>query len=355
MAITHLTLKDFRNHHDIAILPDHHFIVMTGPNGAGKTNILEAISLLTPGRGLRRAKMPDMIRNDAQGGFVVNAHIVDLIIGTGVDAAHPTRRIVRLNGENKPANHLSHLVSLSWLTPAMDRLFMEGASQRRQFIDRLVMAIIPDHGRHCLRYDRAVKQRNHILSQPGPLDHSWLNAVEIAMAEHGGALNDNRKKIIAMLNDILAPLPNEPFARPFLAMAHDRHHHDWPLYWRHERHIDARAGRTLAGPHKSDLLVTHSAKNIEAQHCSTGEQKALLLSIILAHMEIVRGASKRPFIMLLDEVTAHLDPVRRGALFERLDQSGAQIWMTGTEKYLFNEIDRSAHHVILDGPVLNDL
>jgi DNA replication and repair protein RecF len=342
MAVTRLVLTDFRNHEDAVLAPGAGFVVLSGENGAGKTNILEALSLLAPGRGLRRAPLAEMARQGGRGGFGVAARLGDIELGTGTRAEAPERRVVRINGAAAAATSLAEWVTVLWLTPAMDRLFVEGAGERRRFLDRLTLALAPGHAHHSTRYEAAMRERNRLLAEAAPPDPEWLSALEARMAEHGAAIDTARREAVALLGARLADQPEGPFARAGLTLE------GWsgdPAALLHAlregRRRDAAAGRTLAGPHRTDLLVTHLGKNQPAHLCSTGEQKALLLGLILAHAELVADRAGRPPILLLDEVAAHLDPSRRAALFERLAGKG-QVWMTGTEPALFDAVPGEA-------------
>ncbi|MDF0541806.1 DNA replication/repair protein RecF [Sphingobium sp. H39-3-25] len=337
--IARLTVSDFRSHEDALILPRHPFVVLTGENGAGKTNILEAVSLLAPGRGLRGAPLREMARQGGSGGFGVAALIDDIMIGTGVTADAPDRRQVRIGGRASAATSLAEHLSVLWLTPAMDRLFGDSPGGRRRFLDRLVLALHPAHATHSARYDAAMRARNSLLADQRAPDPAWLAALEAQMADHGAAIAQARADLIIALTEALAGQPDHPFARPLIALD------GWtegaaPLaeQLREGRRRDAAAGRTLSGPHRSDLAVTHAAKGQAAALCSTGEQKALLLSLIIAHAGLVADRTGKPPVLLLDEVAAHIDPARRAALFERLAATGSQMWMTGTEPALFNAL-----------------
>ena len=338
MPITRLSLSDFRNHRDALLAPGPGFVVLTGENGAGKTNILEAVSLLAPGRGLRRAPLSEMARQGGSGGFGVSATLHgEVEIGTGTQPNAPERRIVRINGATAAASGLAEWISVLWLTPAMDRLFVEPASERRRFLDRLTLALTPGHAHHSTRYEAAMRERNRILAEDGPPDPDWLAALEARMVEHGVALDEARRTAVAALDVRLAAEPEGVFARAGLAI--EGWQGDAEQLARElaqGRRRDAAAGRTLAGPHRSDLAVTHLGKDQAAALCSTGEQKALLLGIVLAHADLVAERRGRP-VLLLDEVAAHLDPGRRAALFDRLAGKG-QVWMTGTEPSLFAEV-----------------
>ena len=335
MPVSRLSLDQFRSYDDALIAPGPGLIVLTGENGAGKTNILEAVSLLSPGRGLRGASLNEMARADGPGGFAVAARLGDAEIGTGTLAGAPERRQVRINGAAASATSLSEWLSVLWLTPAMDRLFQEGAGGRRRFFDRLVLALEPSHAVHAARYEAAMRARNKLLSEEHP-DSEWLSALEARMSEHGGALSAARHATAGALGERLAAAPGGPFARAGLRL--EGGGEDLRTALPAGRARDRAAGRTLAGPHRTDLLVTHLGKSQAAERCSTGEQKALLLSIVLAHADLVAERTQRRPILLLDEVAAHLDPRRRGALFDRLEQGGGQVWMTGTEPGLFAEV-----------------
>ena len=351
--IGRLTLSDFRNHADALIVPDHGFILLTGDNGAGKTNILEAVSMLAPGRGLRGAALRAMARQDGPGGFGIAAEVDGVVLGTGVVAATPDRRQVRIGGVASSANALADHLSIVWLTPAMDRLFLDSPGGRRRFLDRLTLALHPAHAAHSARYDAAMRARNRLLTDQRRADPAWLAALEAQMGEHGVALAAARSDLVARLNLALAGQPDAPFARPMIAIESEEDGSDLPLAERlaRERRRDAAAGRTLSGPHRHDLSVLHIVKGQPAALCSTGEQKALLLSILLAHATLVAAHRGQPPVLLLDEVAAHLDPSRRAALFDRLEHTGGQVWMTGTESSLFNELSSATRLTVTAGHV----
>ncbi|MFW2831196.1 DNA replication/repair protein RecF [Sphingomonas sp. ID0503] len=355
MPVARLALTDFRSHADTAIALGQGLIAITGPNGAGKTNLLEAVSLLTPGRGLRQAPLSEMARAGGPGNFAIFASLETaggpVEIGTGTMAAAPERRQVRVNQASTSVSALSEWLSVLWLTPAMDRLFSEAAGGRRRFLDRLVLALEPGHASHAARYEAAMRARNKLLAEPENADPAWLSALEAGMVEHGLALAEARAEAVRLLSARLEAQPAGPFARAGLVLEGWVAGPDFAGELRGGRGRDAAAGRTLAGPHRSDLSVTHLDKGQRAQLCSTGEQKALLLGIVLAHADLVaerRGA--RP-ILLLDEVAAHLDPLRRAALFDRLAAGGGQVWMTGTEAALFAEADGADRFEMRDGRV----
>lgn len=347
MAITRLTLTNFRNHAALELAPQAQLTALHGPNGAGKTNILEAVSLLVPGRGLRRAALSEMVRTGGDGGFSVAVEIDDIRLGTGVDASAPERRKVRVNGAAAAINDLAEWLSIIWLTPSMDRIFVDSAGARRRFLDRLVLALEPNHAPHSNRYEKAMQQRNRLLSGTDRPDPLWLDALEIQMAESGLSIVEARRRLMSALTSQLDESLPGPFAIPAIDLTGDDSQslNELRAGWKASRRRDAAAGRTLMGPHRVDLIVHNRANNQAADRCSTGEQKALLLSLILAHAALVGQQRDAPLILLLDEVAAHLDPSRREALFQRLAETGAQVWMTGTEAQLFNGIGSTAELV----------
>lgn len=378
MHLTRLALTDFRSYADALVEPGPGFVLLYGENGAGKTNLLEAVSLLSPGRGIRGASLPEMARKGASGSWAVAAQLTlpldgggqgggegeaapvspkvsplpnfspsrggAISIGTGTLAAAPDRRLVRINGAPAAANSLGEWLSILWLTPAMDRLFTGPASERRRFLDRLVLALEPSHARHAARYEAAMRSRNKLLAEAAAADAAWLDALEAQMAEHGAAIAESRTRAVRALNERTAGDDDDDFARAALSLD------GWPGggladELRAGRARDSAAGRTLVGPHRQDLVVVHRAKAMPAAQSSTGEQKALLLGLVLAHADLVAERRGAPPILLLDEVAAHLDPKRRGALFDRLVGRG-QVWMTATEAALFEGIeDATRFHV----------
>jgi DNA replication and repair protein RecF len=344
VPVSRLSLTDFRSYASAQIAPGPGFVLLSGENGAGKTNLLEAVSLLTPGRGLRVAALSELARQDGSGAFAVAATLGGIDIGTGTLAAAPERRQVRINGAPTSVNSLSEWLSVLWLTPAMDRLFTGSAGDRRRFLDRLVLALEPSHAHHSSRYEAAMRARNKLLADDAPPDPTWLTALEEAMAEHGTAIAGARSRTVAALDERSAHAPADEFARAHIAL------NGWDpgelaAALRANRARDAGAGRAIEGPHRHDLIVSHRAKAMPAAQSSTGEQKALLLGLVLAHAELVTERRGEPPLLLLDEVAAHLDPRRRAALFARLERRG-QVWMTATEAALFEGIgEASRFHV----------
>lgn len=343
-----LALTDFRNHASALLRPGPGFVVLTGDNGAGKTNILEAVSLLAPGRGLRRALLSQMARQGGSGGFGVAGRMDGVDLATGTQGAAPERRLVRINGAAASATALAEWLTVLWLTPAMDRLFIEGAGERRRFLDRLALAFTPGHAVNSNRYEAAMRARTRLLTGDAPSDPAWLSALEAQMAEHGAAIDHVRRTVVEALADQLAGGDDAQFPGANLAIDGWRPD-DLAAELAAGRARDAAAGRALAGPHRQDLIVTHRAKGQAAALCSTGEQKALLLGIVLAHAALVAARGIRP-VLLLDEVAAHLDPLRRAALFERLEGRG-QIWMTGTERAPFTGLGAASWFTVTDGRI----
>ncbi|WP_159982607.1 MULTISPECIES: DNA replication/repair protein RecF [unclassified Novosphingobium] len=350
MSLDRILLSRFRNHRETAVEGTAQFNLLVGENGAGKTNVLEAISLLAPGRGLRRAQLADMPGQAGDGGFAVSAELAaaggdPVRLGTGIAAERPGRRLVQVNGAQGSALSLAEWLSIGWLTPAMDRLFVEGAGARRRFLDRLVLALAPGHAGNTVRLETALRERNRLLSDERAPDPRWLDAIEVQIAEAGALVAAARADLVARLDEALVALPEAPFARPALA-----YQPGGPLdaealaaALREGRPRERAAQRTLTGPHRDELGVTMAGKGQPAADCSTGEQKAMLIAIVLAHSQLLEGYGEaRPRLLLLDEVAAHLDPLRREALFERLRAGSAQVWLTGTEIAPFEAIAEEA-------------
>jgi DNA replication and repair protein RecF len=284
-----------------------------------------------------------MARQFGSGAWAVAARLGEVDIGTGTQAAAPERRQVRINGAAASVNSLGEWLSVLWLTPAMDRLFTGSAGDRRRFLDRLVLALEPGHAHHASRYEAAMRARNKLLAE-GSWDEAWLSSLELAMAEHGTAGGEARAQAVDALEDRLSHTSEGEFPTASIALG-GWSGGDLAHLLRANRSRDAAAGRTTEGPHRIDLVVSHRAKRMPAAQSSTGEQKALLLGLVLAHAELVAEKRGAHPILLLDEVAAHLDPKRRVALFERLQGRG-QVWMTATESALFEGIgEASRFHV----------
>ncbi|MBS0254849.1 MAG: DNA replication/repair protein RecF [Proteobacteria bacterium] len=352
-----LRLARFRNHVETRLDGTARFNLLVGENGAGKTNVLEAISLLAPGRGLRRAALGEMAGSGGDGSFAVSAELATpagpMRLGTGTTADRPGRRQVQINGAEASATALGQWLGLFWLTPAMDRLFVDSPGARRRFLDRMVAALDPAHAAHAARAEAALRERNRLLADPVAPDPRWLDAIEGQLAEAGAALARGRARLVERLGAMLAQLPAAPFARPDLA-----YQPGGPLEapalaqaLAEGRPRERAAGRSLTGPHRDELLVTMAGKGQPAALCSTGEQKAMLIALTLAHCALDPDPA-RPRLLLLDEVAAHLDPLRRAALFERLRDGPGQVWITGTEPAPFAEITaEAAGWRVIDGRV----
>ena len=373
VSILKLTLTNFRCYERATLKSDHRSVVLTGPNGAGKTNLLEAISLLTPGRGLRRAKLEDIGRRSekreaASVGWGILASVGTPVgpveIGTGQEASNHRRRKVRIDtSEVSNQTALSDYVSAVWLTPQMDRLFLEGASARRRFFDRLAYGFDPAHAGRISAYNHAMRERMRLL-RVGAGDDVWIQTLEQTMAERGIAIAAARRELAARLDKASVSAPG-PF--PVAAVASAGLLECWldkmpaldveqrfvELLKSNRRH-DGELGQTSAGPHRSDFSVYHAEKNLPANQCSTGEQKALLIAIILAETRLQAKERNRTPLLLLDEVAAHLDEKRRRALFDEICIMGAQAWLTGTDISLFEPFGDSAQYVAVSDASLTE-
>jgi DNA replication and repair protein RecF len=362
-----LVLTDFRNYASLSLNLDPGLVVFTGDNGAGKTNLLEALSLLAPGRGLRRAAYSEVVREGADGGFAVHAEVQgpfgEVSIGTGTTvAAGETEagRKVRINGAPaRSADALIEWLRLTWITPAMDGLFTGPAGDRRRFLDRLVLAIEPGHGQRSLDYEKAMRGRNRLLTE-GSRDRAWFEAIETQMAETGAAIAAARMELVRLLAAMIERLADDsPFPKADLALTGPIEQaigalpaveveEDFRRRLAEGREQDRAAGRTLDGPHRADLTVRHRPKDMPAELCSTGEQKALLVGIVLAHARLCGEISGSSPILLLDEIAAHLDAGRRSALFSILEELNCQAFMTGTEPALFSALHGRAQFLTVD-------
>lgn len=363
--VERLTLTDFRNHVRFTRTFDARPVVLTGPNGAGKTNLIEAISLLAPGQGLRRAPYPEIARKGADAWAVaarVHTPIGPVDIGTGLTgastASNRTGRTVRIDGEPQSGSGvLAEHVEMVWLTPAMDGLFTGAGGDRRRFLDRMILCFDPGYRTRVSHFERAMAQRNRLLEQ-GVRENARLEGLEVIMAETGVAIAAARAQTVAALATTIearrdrASASAFPWARLALegeleaALAERPAVEVEDAYARtlaRVRERDRGAGRALDGPHRSDLVVGHGPKDAPARQCSTGEQKALLVGLILAHAELMaeRRQGAAP-ILLLDEIAAHLDAARRAALFDEIVAIGTQAWMTGTDQEAFSALGERA-------------
>jgi DNA replication and repair protein RecF len=360
-AIRRLSLSNFRSYHAASLETAANLVVLTGPNGAGKTNLMEALSFLVPGRGLRRATLDEVAFAEADGAWAVSAEVEGMLglatLGTGIAAPGPEdaprSRQCRIDREpvSSAAAFADHL-RVIWLIPAMDQLFMGPASERRRFLDRLVLAVDAEHTGRVNALERALRSRNRLLEESRPDTH-WLDAIEHETAELAVAVAALRAETVRRLQAALAARKDEAFPSAEIALDGwmERLASDHPAVeiedryravLRENRARDAAAGRTLDGPHLTDLAVSFPLKNIAAADASTGEQKALLIGLVLAHAGLIAEMMGFAPVLLLDEVVAHLDPARRGALYDALDRLGAQVWMTGADPAAFAEIGSRA-------------
>jgi DNA replication and repair protein RecF len=352
VRIVRLRLAQFRSHRLTQVELDGRAVVLTGPNGAGKTNLLEAVSLLSPGRGLRRAGADDLARQAGGAGWQIGADLtrgeVQHVIETGALPGQP--RWLRIDDKSAPQSALGRLSAMVWLTPAMDRLWMDAPEGRRRFLDRLALAFAPDHADHALAYDKALRDRNRLL-RDGVSDPAWYAALETAMADAGAALTATRRATLDRLAQAAEPDGVFPAADLSLICETSVDPADLSAQLARGRRADMAAGRSLTGPHRADLGAVWAARAMPAAQCSTGEQKALLISILLAHARALTAATGLPPILLLDEVAAHLDVTRRGALYDALCRLGGQAFLTGTEPDLFTQLgDRAQRFTLSDGP-----
>lgn len=372
--IRRLTLTNFRSYHAAQVKLDRAGpVVLTGANGAGKTNMIEAISLLAPGRGLRRATMDELAFSEGDGAWAINAEIEGMLglatLGTGIDAPTgedgATARRCRIDREPvSSATAFADHLRVVWLTPSMDPLFNGPASERRRFLDRLVLAVDAQHASRVSALERSLRSRNRLLEDPKSDPH-WLDAIEHETAEVAVAVAAGRAETVNRLSGALSAAHDQAPAFPFAEIALE----GWmeqllPTYSAGEiedryrallkdsRARDAAAGRTLDGPHRSDLAVTHASKGVPAANASTGEQKALLIRLVLAHASLIKEMTGYAPLLLLDEVVAHLDPGRRAALYDALAALGAQVWMTGADPAAFGDIvDRAQVFLVSPGQV----
>jgi DNA replication and repair protein RecF len=350
LAITALTLSHFRSHRATRIVFDGRPVAMVGPNGAGKTNVLEAISLLSPGRGLRRATTVELARKPEALGWKITASVRGLAADHEIDthAEGAEARIVRIDGKAATQSMLGHVCRVLWLVPAMDRLWIEAAEGRRRFLDRLTLSFHPSHAEAVLDYEKAMRDRNRLLKdQVG--DASWYGALEHRMAEAAALIMAHRDTALARLAEAQGSadtiFPHADLSLTGPEDASELSPEDLALAWAEGRRRDMAAGRTLLGPHRTDLRAIYAAKAVPAAQCSTGEQKALLISLILANARALAADLGRAPVLLLDEVAAHLDADRRAALYDEICALGAQAIMTGTEASLFDSLGDRAQNI----------
>lgn len=358
VSIRRLKLSNFRNYAELTLPLEAGHVVLTGENGSGKTNLIEAVSFLSPGRGLRRSAYDDVAKSGAADGFAIHATLDCMIygeanIGTGTAGGGEGGRKIRINGAASSGEELLDYARILWVVPSMDGLFTGGASDRRRFLDRMVLAIDTAHGKRVADYEKAMRSRNRLLSD-GLNDDQWLDAIENQMAELGIAVAAARSEAMRLIAAMIEKMPSEgpfPKADCFLEGPLEQRiaieaaldlEEDFRRQLRDGRPRDRAAGRTLDGPHRTDLIVQHRPKSMPAALCSTGEQKALLIGLILAHARLTGELSGMAPILLLDEIAAHLDTGRRAALFDILDELGGQTFMTGTDRALFEALEGKA-------------
>ena len=349
LYLSNLTLSHFRSHRRAVIDVGAQPVAIHGNNGAGKTNILEAISLLSPGRGLRRASAEDMTRRPEGVGWKITAllhgplGISEIEIVSEKGAA----RQVRIDGKPAPQTALGRIARVLWLIPSMDRLWIEGAEGRRRFLDRITLSFLPDHAEISLAYEKAMRERNRLLKDM-VREPSWYAALEARMAETAIAIHHNRLHALKALSDAQEASETAfPTATLTLECEMPDDVDTMRLALSDGRMRDLKAGRTLIGPHRADLFGTYAAKGVAARDCSTGEQKALLVSLILANARALSSDFGAPPLLLLDEVAAHLDAGRRAALYDEIVALGAQAWMTGTEDGLFEAMGSRAQTILV--------
>ncbi|CUH79914.1 DNA replication and repair protein RecF [Tritonibacter multivorans] len=349
-ALTSLQLSHFRSHLRAELRLDGRPVAIHGNNGAGKTNILEAVSLFSPGRGIRRAAAAEMARRPEALGWKLSAVLQapDMAFEVETWAEGGNARQVKI--DNKPANQvaLGQIARVVWLIPAMDRLWIEAAEGRRRFLDRIVLSFDPTHAEATLAYEKAMRERNRLLKD-NIRDAVWYKVLESQMAEAGHRIHQGR---VGAVDRLMAAQSAAETAFPTAELELIQSEGSMPTTVEdfrdaldESRFRDLNAGRTLVGPHRSDLIGTYQAKGLPAKDCSTGEQKALLVSLILANARALAKAEGAPPILLLDEVAAHLDAGRRAALYDEICALGAQAWMTGTGPELFGELGDRAQRV----------
>lgn len=351
LAIETLSLSHFRSHRATRLSFDGRPVAIVGPNGAGKTNVLEAVSLLSPGRGLRRAAAEDLARRPEALGWKITAWVQGLTAAHELESwAEPGEpRQVRIDGKAATQASLGRVLRILWLVPAMDRLWIEAAEGRRRFLDRLTLSFFPEHAEQTLTYEKAMRDRNRLIKDQ-VTDAHWYSALEAQMAEAGAEITRHRRATITRIAAAADPASAFPSAALTLTGPEGADEPpDLAVALAEGRRRDIAAGRTLVGPHRADLLARYTAKDVPADQCSTGEQKALLISLILANARALAQDLGRAPILLLDEVAAHLDDQRRAALYDEICALGAQALMTGTEADLFTALgDRGQTVKVVD-------
>jgi len=377
VRLTRLGLRDYRNYASLDLRLDGRHVCLFGQNGSGKTNLLEAVSMLSPGRGLRGAEFGDLVRQMAEGeaarGWAISTDVRDgdvdrrISLALELDEQGRSRRSARLDGVETAQQDLGELMRVIWLTPAMDRVFAGPAGDRRRFLDRQVLAHFPSHAAASAGYEKAMRQRNALLEQ-GRSDPAWLDAIEVAMASAGAAMAIHRIDAVKVMQEAILARPEGAFPKALIDLdgAFEMHaangvaltdiEKEIIIQLRENRGRDRIAGRTTEGVHRTDLRVIHAPKGLAAGQCSTGEQKGLLIGLILANAQALfeRDFAPSP-LLLLDEAAAHLDSDRRAALYDELAALGGQAWLTGTDRSLFDAFgDRAQRFAVSEGTVRED-
>ena len=378
VRLTRVGLRDFRNYAALDLRLDGRHVCLHGANGSGKTNLLEAVSMLSPGRGLRGAEFSDLVRQTPDGeatrGWAISTDVRDadvdrrISLALELDEQGRSRRTARLDGVETAQQDLGELMRVIWLTPAMDRVFAGPAGDRRRFLDRQVLAHFPSHAAASAAYEKAMRQRNALLEQAqgrGGADPAWLDAIELGMASAGAAMAIHRIDAVKVMQEAILTRPEGAFPKALIDLDGEFEMHaangvaltdieqEIVVQLRENRSRDRIAGRTTEGVHRTDLRVIHAAKGLAADQCSTGEQKALLIGLILANAQALfeRDFAPSP-LLLLDEAAAHLDSDRRAALYDELAALGGQSWLTGTDRSLFDAFgDRAQRFEVSDGAV----
>ncbi|MCF8509337.1 MAG: DNA replication/repair protein RecF [Hyphomonadaceae bacterium] len=374
VRLTRLGLRDYRNYAALDLRLDGRHVCLFGQNGSGKTNLLEAVSMLSPGRGLRGAEFSDLVRQTSEGeaarGWAISTNVRDgdvdrrISLALELDDQGRSRRTARLDGVDTAQQDLGELMRVIWLTPAMDRVFAGPAGDRRRFLDRQVLAHFPSHAAASAGYEKAMRQRNALLEQ-GRSDPAWLDAIELGMASAGAAMAIHRIDAVKVMQEAILARPEGAFPKALIDLDGQFELHaangvaltdieqEIIVQLRENRGRDRIAGRTTEGVHRTDLRVIHAPKGLAADQCSTGEQKALLIGLILANAQALfeRDFAPSP-LLLLDEAAAHLDSDRRAALYDELAALGGQAWLTGTDCSLFDAFgDRAQRFEVSDGTV----
>ena len=376
VRLTRLALENFRNYPTLQLRLDGRHVCLHGANGSGKTNLMEAVSMLSPGRGLRGAEFGELVRmspeGDAARGWALSADVREgdidrrINLALEIDEQGRSKRIAKLDGVSTAQADLGELMRIIWLTPAMDRVFAGPAGDRRRFLDRQVMAHFPSHGAFSTAYEKAMRQRNALLER-GRADPVWLDALELGMASAGAAMALHRVDAVRTMQESILARPEGAFPKALIDLdgqfetgvangaALTDIEQDIADQLRENRARDAAAGRATRGVHKTDLRVIHAAKSMPADQCSTGEQKALLIGLILANAQALfeRDFAPSP-LLLLDEAAAHLDSDRRAALYDELAALGGQAWLTGTDRTLFDAFGDRAQRFEVSGGVVRE-